>query len=261
MEIDSDNNLERFKTGSGATEAEEIHDFQIEITGIRFFGRDKCHIKSQIKGNLPRMGGHNKERLMTDLTDELMPVKPDEEHLIWVAAEQSLKDTGVLSNKILDLRGLSIYLLQLEYPKDGERKKRGVHRAKRQLNTEEFEAAAEERDLVSHTEDDISRVEEGEEEQRRRRRGGGGVQSAAGSAFNPENPYHRCRGAREDGALTFDVMLDPGICCSECRRSYTHVSESLHGYWPWPYNCRGFQVAYRVIVPCPWWVGHIFGVA
>lgn len=29
MEIDSDNNLERFKTGSGDEEAVEIHDFQI----------------------------------------------------------------------------------------------------------------------------------------------------------------------------------------------------------------------------------------
>lgn len=29
VEIDSDNNLERFKTGSGAEEAVEIHDFQI----------------------------------------------------------------------------------------------------------------------------------------------------------------------------------------------------------------------------------------
>lgn len=29
MEIDSDNNLERFKTRSGAEEAVEIHDFQI----------------------------------------------------------------------------------------------------------------------------------------------------------------------------------------------------------------------------------------
>lgn len=29
LEIDSDNNLERFKTGSGAERAVEIHDFQI----------------------------------------------------------------------------------------------------------------------------------------------------------------------------------------------------------------------------------------
>lgn len=29
MEIDSDNNLKRFKTGSGAEETVEIHDFQI----------------------------------------------------------------------------------------------------------------------------------------------------------------------------------------------------------------------------------------
>ena len=29
MEIDSDNNLERFRTGSGDEAAQEIHDFQI----------------------------------------------------------------------------------------------------------------------------------------------------------------------------------------------------------------------------------------
>lgn len=29
LEIDSDNNLERFKTGNGAEQAVEIHDFQI----------------------------------------------------------------------------------------------------------------------------------------------------------------------------------------------------------------------------------------
>lgn len=64
---------------------------------------------------------------------------------------------------------------------DGERRKRDTQRAKRQFNIEEFEAAAEERNLVSHAEDDTSRVGEEEEE---------GAQSAAGSAYNPENPYH-----------------------------------------------------------------------
>ncbi|XP_023128214.1 leukocyte cell-derived chemotaxin 1-like isoform X1 [Amphiprion ocellaris] len=245
MEIDSDNNLERFKTGSGAEEAVEIHDFQIGITGIRFFGGDKCYIKSQIKASLPHMGAHNKETLMFDLTDELMPVRFDEEFLIWVAAEQPLKDTRFLSNKILDLCGeLPIYWLQPMYPKDGERKKRDT-----QSNTEEVEAAAEEREL------DTSRAVEGEEE---------GAQSAAGSAYNPENPYHHSGGTREEGAMTFDTMLDhQGICCSECQRSYTHcqrVCEPLRGYWPWPYNYRGCQVACRVIMPCRWWVARIFGV-
>lgn len=46
---------------------------------------------------------------------------------------------------------------------------------------EEFEAAAGERDPVSHAEDDTSRIMEEEEE---------GAQSTAGSAYNPENPYH-----------------------------------------------------------------------
>uniref|UniRef100_A0A3Q1GNY5 Leukocyte cell-derived chemotaxin 1 n=1 Tax=Acanthochromis polyacanthus TaxID=80966 RepID=A0A3Q1GNY5_9TELE len=207
MEIDSDNNLERFKTGSGAEEAVEIHDFQIGITGIRFFGGDKCYIKSQIKANLPHMGAHNKETLMFDLTDELMPVRFDEEFLIWVPAEQPLKDTRFLSSKILDLCGeLPIYWLQPMYPKEEE-----------------------------------------------------GAQSAAGSAYNPENPYHV-----KEGAMTFDTMLDHrGICCSECQRSYTHcqrVCEPLRGYWPWPYNYRGCQVACRVIMPCRWWVARIFGL-
>ncbi|XP_026001275.1 leukocyte cell-derived chemotaxin 1 [Astatotilapia calliptera] len=256
MEIDSDNNLERFKTGSGAEEAVEIHDFQIGVTGIRFFGGDKCYIKSQIKAKLPPMGAHDKEMVMFDLTDELMPVSFDEEFLIWVAAEQPLKDTRFLSKKILDLCGeLPIYWLRPTYLKDGERKKRDTHRAKRQFNMEEVEAAAEEGDLVSHAENDTSRVVEEEEE---------GAQSAVGSADNPENPYQRSRGAGEESALTFDTMLDhQGICCSECQRSYTHcqkVCEPLRGYWPWPYNYRGCQVACRLIMPCRWWVARIFGV-
>uniref|UniRef100_A0A3B4TC91 Leukocyte cell-derived chemotaxin 1 n=1 Tax=Seriola dumerili TaxID=41447 RepID=A0A3B4TC91_SERDU len=221
VEIDSDNNLERFKTGSGAEEAVEIHDFQIGITGIRFFGGDKCYIKSQIKASLPHMGAHNKESLMFDLTDELMPVRFDEEFLIWVAGEQPLSDTSFLSNKILGLCGeLPIYWLQPTYPK----------------------------------EDDTPRVAEEEE----------GGQSTAGSAYNPENPYHRSGGAREEDAVTFDTMLDhQGICCSECQRSYTHcqrICEPLRGYWPWPYNYRGCQVACRVIMPCRWWVARILGV-
>lgn len=63
---------------------------------------------------------------------------------------------------------------------DGERRKRDTQRAKRQFNMEEFEAAAEERGSVSHADNDTSTVEEEEE----------GTQSTAGSAYNPENPYH-----------------------------------------------------------------------
>uniref|UniRef100_A0A7N6ALY4 Leukocyte cell-derived chemotaxin 1 n=1 Tax=Anabas testudineus TaxID=64144 RepID=A0A7N6ALY4_ANATE len=187
VEIDSDNNLERFKTGSGAEEAVEIHDFQIGITGIRFVGGDKCYIKSQIKANLPHMG--NIISFFSCQTDKLMPVRFDEEFLIWVAGGQPLKDTSFLSNKILGLCGdLPIYWLQPVSPK----------------------------------------------------------------------------GAGQEGAVTFDTMLDhQGICCSECQRSYTHcqrICEPLRGYWPWPYNFRGCQVACRVIMPCRWWVARILGV-
>ena len=51
-------------------------------------------------------------------TDEIMPVRFDEEFLIWAAAEQPLKDTSFLSSKILGLCGeLPIYWLQPIYPK------------------------------------------------------------------------------------------------------------------------------------------------
>uniref|UniRef100_A0A672JPU2 Leukocyte cell-derived chemotaxin 1 n=1 Tax=Salarias fasciatus TaxID=181472 RepID=A0A672JPU2_SALFA len=218
MEIDSDNNLERFKMGSGAEEAVEIHDFQTGITGILFFGGDKCYIKSQIKARLPHMGVRSKEAALFDLTDELMPVRFDDELLFWVAEEQPLKDTRFLSSKILELCGeLPIYWLQPMHSKAAE--------------------------------------EEEEED---------GAQASAGSAYNPENPYHRSGEAREEGAVTFDTMLDhQGICCSECQRSYTHcqrVCEPLRGYWPWPYNYRGCQVACRVIMPCRWWVARILGL-
>lgn len=63
---------------------------------------------------------------------------------------------------------------------DGKRRKRDTEQAKQQLNMEELEAVAEERDNVSHAKDDTSRVVEEEE----------GAQSAMGSAYNPENPYH-----------------------------------------------------------------------
>ncbi|CAB1454763.1 unnamed protein product [Pleuronectes platessa] len=258
VEIDSDNNLERFRTGSGAGEAVEIHDFQIGITGIRFFGGDKCYIKSQIKANLPHVGADNKETLMLDLMDELMPVRFDEGLLVWVAGDQPLTDTSFLSNKILGLCGeLPIYWLQPAFPKDGERRKRDTQRAKRQFSVEELEAPAEAGDPVSHAEVDASRVVAGDEEE--------GAQSAAGSAYNPENPYHRSGAAGEEAAVTFDSsMLDhQGICCSACQRSYTHcqrICEPLRGHWPWPYHYRGCQVACRVIMPCRWWVARILGV-
>lgn len=63
---------------------------------------------------------------------------------------------------------------------DGARRTRGTQRAKRQLDTEEIKADAGERDPVSRAEQEASRAVDGEEEE----------ESAAGSAYNPENPYH-----------------------------------------------------------------------
>ncbi|XP_077473792.1 leukocyte cell-derived chemotaxin 1 [Stigmatopora argus] len=257
VEIDSDDNVETFKTGSGDQEAVEVRDFQSGITAIRFFRGDKCYIKSQMKGNLPRLGAHDKDSMMSDLPDEDVPVRFDEEFLIWVSSEEPLKDISFLSPKILaQCRELPIYWLQPLIPKDGSRRKRrrrDSQRAKRQTRVELAEVTEKE---------DYTRLGE--------RPGEEGLQSDVGSGFNPENPYHRgggtgaAAGAGEDGAMTFDSMLDhQGICCAECRRSYTHcqrVCEPLRGHWPWPYNYRGCQVACRVIMPCRWWVARILGI-
>ncbi|MGH0128541.1 UNVERIFIED_CONTAM: hypothetical protein FKN15_018950 [Acipenser sinensis] len=247
LEIDAGNNLETFKTGSGSEEAVEVHDFHIGITGIRFAGGEKCYIKAQAKAHIPDVESLNKESVSFGLEDEIMPVKFDEESLIWVAADQPVKDSSFLSTKIMDLcSDLPIFWLRPTYPKDGQRKKREVARARRQsddYDEKEFETDAEE----GKAEGDNVTSKPAEEK----------------PDFNPENPYHQMLEG-EGGTMTFDPMLDhQGICCAECRRSYTHcqrICEPLGGYWPWPYDHRGCRVACRVIMPCSWWVGRILGV-
>ncbi|XP_058886271.1 leukocyte cell-derived chemotaxin 1-like [Acipenser ruthenus] len=247
LEIDAGNNLETFKTGSGSEEAVEVHDFHIGITGIRFAGGEKCYIKAQAKAHIPDVESLNKESVSFGLEDEIMPVKFDEESLIWVAADQPVKDSSFLSTKIMDLcSDLPIFWLRPTYPKDGQRKKREVPRARRQsddYDEKEFETDAEE----GKVEGDNVTSKPAEEK----------------PDFNPENPYHQMLEG-EGGTMTFDPMLDhQGICCAECRRSYTHcqrICEPLGGYWPWPYDHRGCRVACRVIMPCSWWVGRILGV-
>ncbi|XP_076018443.1 leukocyte cell-derived chemotaxin 1-like [Genypterus blacodes] len=226
MEIDTTNNMERFSTGSGTDEAVEVHDFEIGITGIRFSGGEKCYIKPQVKARLPDVEALSKDSMTLDLEDEVMPAK-FEDHLIWVAAGSPLSDSAFLSNKIKDLCGdLPIFWLRPTYTTGGQRKRRAAPRQRRQAAGTE-----EEKDIEAE--------------------------------FNPENPYQRGLEG-EESTMTFDPMLDhQGVCCSECRRSYTHcqrICEPLGGYHPWPYNYQGCRVACRVIMPCRWWVARILGI-
>ncbi|XP_008332476.1 leukocyte cell-derived chemotaxin 1 [Cynoglossus semilaevis] len=224
MEIDSLNNMERFSTGSGADEAVEVHDFEIGITGIRFTGGKKCFIKTQMKTHLPDVESLDKESMTFSLEDEVLPAK-FEDNLIWVAAGRPISDTGFLSTKIKDLCGdLPIYWLRPTYRPSAERKRRAISRRQTAEEEEEEDVEAE---------------------------------------FNPENPYQRAlEGEREN--MNINSMLDhEGVCCSECRRSYTHcqrICEPLGGYHPWPYHYRGCRVVCRVIMPCNWWVARILGL-
>ncbi|KAL7866296.1 hypothetical protein SRHO_G00115430 [Serrasalmus rhombeus] len=67
MEIDSANNLERIRTGSGDGEAVEVHDFQAGVTAVWFFGEDKCYIRSQTKAKLPELGTSPKDSVTIQL--------------------------------------------------------------------------------------------------------------------------------------------------------------------------------------------------
>ncbi|CAL8368839.1 unnamed protein product [Boreogadus saida] len=230
MEIDAVNNMERFRTGSGVDEAVEVHDFQIGITGIRFAGGEKCYIKTQVKARLPDVDTLNKDALTLDLEDEVMPAKFEEDSLIWIAGDTPLADSAFLSSKIKDLCGdLPIFWLRPTYTSGGQKKRSA------------------------------------DEAQRRRRRQTPGMEEEEDveAEFNPENPYHRGLEG-EEGTMTFDPMLDHlGICCAECRRSYTQcqrVCEPLGGYEPWPYHYRGCRVVCRAIMPCTWWMARILGV-
>ncbi|NXO03768.1 CNMD protein, partial [Rhinopomastus cyanomelas] len=256
MEIDAGNNLETFKTGSGSEEAVEVHDFQIGITGIRFGEGEKCYIKAQPKARVPSVDA--KASLSSQLEDEIMPVRFDENSLIWVAADEPIKHNSFLSSKILELcRDLPIFWLRPTYPpKDNQR--REMKRNKRQLATnfdvEDLEAAIEEGNTRSPT----SQLTQEPDHQSNETMPMG---QETDETLNPDNPYNASICSE---GMAFDPMLDHlGVCCIECRRSYTQcqrICEPLLGYHPWPYNYQGCRTACRIIMPCSWWVARIMGV-
>ncbi|KAF7238643.1 Leukocyte cell-derived chemotaxin 1 [Varanus komodoensis] len=188
MEIDARNNQETFKTGSGKEEAIEVHDFQIGITGIRFAGGEKCYIKAQAKAHIPEVNAMTKESLSFDLEDEVMAAQFDENSLVWVAADQPIKNSNFLSPKILELcEDLHIFWLRPSYPKAGQRRKRGAARKARQTqpdaNLDKLEAAAEE---VTTRPRSTPRAEPSRPPSNATQPPGREIRPA----FNPDNPYH-----------------------------------------------------------------------
>ncbi|EOB03371.1 Chondromodulin-1, partial [Anas platyrhynchos] len=263
MEIDAGNNLETFKTGSGSEEAVEVHDFQIGITGIRFAEGEKCYIKAQPKAHVPEVDAMTKASLSSDLEDEIMPVRFDENSLIWVAADEPIKHNGFLSPKILELCGdLPIFWLRPTYPKDKQRERREMKRNKRQseptFNAKDLEAAVEEANTRPPTTQLTPELDQQSNETRPV-----GQETDVGpesdQTLNPDNPYNQLEGE----GMAFDPMLDHlGVCCIECRRSYTQcqrICEPLLGYYPYPYCYQGGRVICRIIMPCNWWIARMLG--
>uniref|UniRef100_A0AAY4DJ91 Leukocyte cell-derived chemotaxin 1 n=1 Tax=Denticeps clupeoides TaxID=299321 RepID=A0AAY4DJ91_9TELE len=119
MEVDAKNSLESFRTGSRDGEVVEIHDFQI---GSIFNWRGKCYIRSQIKAFHPGVEKVDRESSVFEMKDGILPVKSDDKSLIWVAAEEPLKDRSFLSSKILGLCGdRPIFWLHPTEPKENSK--------------------------------------------------------------------------------------------------------------------------------------------
>ncbi|NXL92434.1 CNMD protein, partial [Alectura lathami] len=228
------------------------------ITGIRFAGGEKCYIKAQPKVRVPEVDAMTKASLSSDLEDEIMPARFDENSLIWVAADEPIKHNGFLSPKILELCGdLPIFWLRPTYPKDKQRERREMKRNKRQsesnFDAEELAAVAEE--VTTRSASTQLSQELGPQSNETRPMG-----QETDQTLNPDNPYNQLEGE----GMAFDPMLDHlGVCCIECRRSYTQcqrICEPLLGYYPWPYNYQGCRTACRIIMPCSWWAARIMGV-
>ncbi|KAM5288321.1 leukocyte cell-derived chemotaxin 1 isoform 6-T6 [Ctenodactylus gundi] len=243
MEIDAGNNLETFKMGNGGEEAIEVHDFQNGITGIRFAGGEKCYIKAQVKARVPEVGTMTKQSISSELEGKIMPVKYEENSVIWVAVDQPVKDNSFLSSKVLELCGnLPIFWLKPTYPKEIQRERREV--VKKIVSTTARPRNGPQSNPGPERQSNETRPNVQEDEE----------------PFNPDNPYHQ----QEGEGMTFDPSLDhEGICCIECRRSYTHcqkICEPLGGYYPWPYHYQGCRSACRAVMPCSWWVARIMGM-
>ncbi|XP_078402375.1 tenomodulin isoform X2 [Cetorhinus maximus] len=185
MKIDARNNFETFTTGNSSEESVEIHDFKTQ--------------------------------------DEIMPVKFDES-LVWVAAEQPIKDQHFLLNsKVLEVCGnLPTYWLRPSYLKDP-----GFY--------------------------DFGEPEDAEED---------ALTVELEKKPNGKRPSRSVNDYRAYG-FDFDPLLDDhGFCCAECHRGHQHcqrVCEPLGGYMPYPYYYRGCRVICRIIMPCNWWVARMLG--
>ncbi|XP_067903111.1 tenomodulin [Heterodontus francisci] len=223
MKIDAINSFESFTTGNGSEESMEIHDFKTGLTGIWFAGGEKCYIKSQNKIILPNTAPIKNDEELINLQDEIMPVKLDES-LVWVAAEQPIKDKHFLLNsKVLEVCGnLPIYWLRPSYLKDP-----GLY--------------------------DFGEPEDVEED---------ALIAESETKTNGKRPSRSVNDYRANG-IYFDPLLDQhGFCCAECRRGHRHcrrVCEPLGGYMPYPYYYRGCRVICRIIMPCNWWVARMLG--
>ncbi|XP_007892732.1 tenomodulin [Callorhinchus milii] len=224
MEINAADNFETFSMGNGSHESVEIHDFKAGLTGIRFAGGEKCYIKTQTKIILPDIAAIKNDEELISPQDEIMPAQFDES-LVWMAAEQPIKDQHFLLNsKVLEVCGnLPVYWLRPSYLKDTEFYDFGDP----QEVAGENEHATE---LKSQT--------------------------------NRKRPARDIHDYTENEIYVDRRLDEQGFCCADCHHGHTHcrrICEPLGGYMPYPYYYRGCRVICVVVMPCNWWVARMLG--
>uniref|UniRef100_A0AAY4DJI7 Leukocyte cell-derived chemotaxin 1 n=1 Tax=Denticeps clupeoides TaxID=299321 RepID=A0AAY4DJI7_9TELE len=210
-----------FSTGAGNAEYHTvivlINEILQGITGIYFSGGGKCYIRSQIKAFHPGKDG-------------ILPVKSDDKSLIWVAAEEPLKDRSFLSSKILGLCG--------------DRPIFWLHPTERFCSNTCLRNSETHTLLCVHATIAIPTL---------------GFTPAISLGRRKRRDARRSKRQYESGAHTPapEDTSSPAVKNTHCRRG---ICEPLGGYWPWPYNYRGCRSACRIILPCRWWVARIMGI-
>ncbi|TRY99138.1 hypothetical protein DNTS_018936, partial [Danionella cerebrum] len=199
----------------------EVQDFKAGITAVKFPGKEKCFIKSQVKAELSEVDSE---------------VKFEPLSLVWLVTEEPLKDRSFLSPEILRFcADLPIYWHHAANSR-ALRKRRSVQRVRRQ---------------------NIGRLNR----QQAGRRNSTRTEEPTAQQFNPENPYHQSQeeGTMVFDPM-LDHMGICCIECQRSYSHCQQVCEPLGGYEPWPYNYHGCRQVCRSIMPCRWWAARVLGL-
>ncbi|XP_043086548.1 leukocyte cell-derived chemotaxin 1 isoform X2 [Puntigrus tetrazona] len=205
---------------AGDVKIVEVQDFKAGITAVKFPGKEKCYIKSQVRSELSE--------------------KADVGSLVWIASEEPLKDISFLSAEILRFCGeLPIYW---HHPANSRalRKRRSTPRLRRQSTGRLNRQPARRRNSTSSAGEGPTGPPYNPENPYHRNQ----EDSEGHMVFDPMLDHR--------GICCSE--------CHRSYRHCERVCEPHGGYWPWPYHYQGCRQVCRVIMPCRWWAARMLGL-